>query len=424
MNIFQRIIFKALGVDFGNVQSPIYQAFSKVTGFGFTWNQRNYKNFLEEGYVKGTDVRPVVDRIVRNASAVKWVLKEEQRNGEFEIVTNSRLNEVLECPNRLQTWSDFMEDAMLQYLLTGNVYVNGVAPTGFPELQFKELTVLPSVITSPVRSNDDFNPIQGYLMEADYQKKFTFEEVMHIKYADPRLRGFETLEGLSPLEAGVFAYESSNQKWEASANILKNRGAIGILSNESDRPMVPAEFDALEEAWKSKFGGGDNYGKPFMTSAKMKWQNIALSPQDLQLIESGIMSLRAICNIYQLDSSLFNDPANKTFNNRKEALKSMWQDACIPLLESFKQSLNSWIVANYSEIEGRNYRLEYDLSNISALQEDKQLQSDRVTKLVQSGIITPNEAREMMGMDRIEDAIMDVVSRSGMSINIPPDNGN
>lgn len=413
MNAFQKLILKALGVDFNNVESPIYQAFSKISGFGFSFNERNFKNFLEDGYVKGTDVRPVVDRIIRNASSVPFVLKEKLRDGTLQKVENSRLNEVLLCPNRMETWADFLESCFLQYLLTGNLYVNGVTPEGFPMGTFKELTVLPSAITKPLKSNDALNPIAGYEVYADRPFILGFEDVLHVKYADPRVKGWETLEGLSPLEAGMFAYESSNQKWEASANILKNRGAIGILSNESDIPLTPTQMDAAQEAWQSKFGGGKNYGKPFMTSAKMKWQNIALSPQDLQLIESGVMSLRAICNIYQIDSSLFNDPANKTFNNRKEAAKSMWQDAVIPLLESFTQSFNNWVVANYSEAEGRDYVLTYDLSNISVLHEDKDKQADRVTKLVSSGIITPNEAREMIGLEILPDDGMDRTQLGG-----------
>ena len=59
---------------------------------------------------------------------------------------------------------------------------------------------------------------------------------------------------------------------------------------------------------------------------------MAMSSTDLQLVEKGVINLRAICNVFGLDSSLFNDPANKTFNNRKEAEKALYTNAIIPIV--------------------------------------------------------------------------------------------
>ena len=56
-----------------------------------------------------------------------------------------------------------------------------------------------------------------------------------------------------------------------------------------------------------------------------------MSPTDLKLLEGQINNLRTICNIYGLDSSLFNDPENKTFSNRKEAQIAAYTDTYIPL---------------------------------------------------------------------------------------------
>ena len=136
---------------------------------------------------------------------------------------------------------------------------------------------------------------------------------------------------------------------------------------------------------------------------------MGLSPSDLQLLDQGIISLRALCNAYHVDSSLFNDPANKTFNNRKEAEKSFWSEAVIPEMIKTMNGLNNWLMPSISEFENRNLRLRFDTSKIEALQQDRSLVADRVTKLRLAGIISGNDARRELGLDVIEDENMDSV---------------
>ncbi len=148
---------------------------------------------------------------------------------------------------------------------------------------------------------------------------------------------------------------------------------------------------------------------------------MGLSPQDMELLDLGVLTLRALCNAYHVDSSLFNDPANKTFNNRKEAQKALWTDAILPEIYKTEEALNQWLVQPIAKQENRILRLTPELDSIEPLQQDLELQSDRLVKLRTAGIISGNDARRQLGLDPIDDESMESVYISSSQVDITED---
>ena len=396
MNPLKKFIIKSLlGDDFSDPNKAYSFLNNSGVGFGgYNFSTRKTKNFIKEGYVSNPDVFAVVSKIAQSFSSVKWCVKTQTRQG-IEEVYDSELNRVLACPNQLQTWSEFQESAAIMYLLTGNTYINGTEAVGFKG--FRELSVLPSQVTAPVVGNE-ITPVAGYEMQSTEIQKFTNEEVAHIKAFDPRIIGFETLIGLSPLEAAMFVYSANNEQWEAMASMLKNKGAMGIVTSRTDRGMRKDDAEDMQKQYRDTFGGGKNFGSPMFTGANVDFLQMGMSSTDLQMIEQGVLSLRAICNIYKVSSRLFNDPANSTFNNVQQAEKAMWNDAVIPLLEKFKQRYNSWLAPSF----GEEFMLDYDLTGVDALQADAKTRAE-VSKIhFDTGNISMNEYRKLNGLEPLE----------------------
>jgi HK97 family phage portal protein len=405
MNPFKKFIIKSLlGDDFTDPNKAYSFLNNSGVGFGgYNFSTRKTKNFIKEGFVSNPDVFAVVSKIAQNFAGVKWEVKQETRNG-LEVVTDSELNRVLDCPNQLQTWSEFQESAAIMYLLTGNTYINGTEAVGFQG--FRELSVLPSQVTAPIVGNE-ITPVAGYEMQSTEIQKFTTEEVAHIKAFDPRIIGFETLIGLSPLEAAMFVYSANNEQWEAMASMLKNKGAMGIVTSRTDRGMRKDDAEDMQKQYRDTFGGGKNFGSPMFTGANVDFLQMGMSSTDLQMIEQGVLSLRAICNIYKVSSRLFNDPANSTFNNVQQAEKAMWNDAVIPLLEKFKQRYNSWLAPSF----GEQYMLDYDLTGIDALQADAKTRAEVAKIHADSGSISVNEYRKLNGLELLDDESADLIPK-------------
>lgn len=110
---------------------------------------------------------------------------------------------------------------------------------------------------------------------------------------------------------------------------------------------------------------------------------MAMSATDLAIIEQNILPLRALCNVLGYDSSLFNDPANKTYNNRLEAEKSMYTNVIMPLADKFDAQDTRFIALNHYPDGSR--RIRHDFSEVEALQKDKKTEAEK-DKIVMEGV--------------------------------------
>ena len=76
-----------------------------------------------------------------------------------------------------------------------------------------------------------------------------------------------------------------------------------------------------------------------------------------------------------MDSSLFYDPANKTFNNRKEAEKALFTNAVIPLSDKIASAHTRFIAKNHFPMQ--EVRMRQDFSEVEALQSDKKTEAEK-----------------------------------------------
>lgn len=371
--------------------------FQMAMGLGNDKVRRTPQEYIHNGYAHGTDVKPVVDKIAATAASLKWKVYTKDRQGNIEEAPDSDLQKLLIMPNKEQTWHDYMEASIIQLLVTGNAFTSWETAIGFGDVPI-ELHLLTTQGFTPILSTNDM--LLGYEYEmGSMHKKFRLDELIQVKYYNPTDRGYIDGLGLSPLDAAINAYTTSNNQWLAASSLLKNKGAIGMVTPDSDDILTEEELDQAQEALQRRMGGADKFGKVMVTPTKMRYQAMGMTASDMKIIEMGIMNLRAICNIYGVDSSLFNDPSNKTFNNRKEAEKALWTNVNLPILDKFKFQYNKTLAKAYSEREGKEYFIDYVTDDIQALHEDKDKQADRVVKLIQSGVIKPSKGAEMMGIE-------------------------
>ena len=82
-----------------------------------------------------------------------------------------------------------------------------------------------------------------------------------------------------------------------------------------------------------------------------------------------------------VDSALFNDPANQTYNNRLEAEKALYTNAIIPLSEKISLAHTNFLVQNHFPNE--EVRMRQDFSEVEALQKDKKTEAEKDNLVIQ-----------------------------------------
>jgi HK97 family phage portal protein len=339
-------------------------------------------NLIEHSYERNVDAFAVVKKIADIFASSNWII-EQKVDGEWQLAEDNSLQELLESPNTLKgyTWNDIDEQMVTYLLCSGNAYLFGETLNG----KIAEVDVLPSNHIE-IQTNDNF-----FLPNLKYQfnigktiRTYQQNEIEHVKLFNPNYSSVEeSYEGLSVFQVAAKAVQVGNDRWDASAHLFQNRGMAGMVTDQSDRPMLQDEAKKVQDAFKRSVSGTNKYGGVKVTNKDLKYISMAMSSTDLQLIEQGVIPLRAICNVLGLDSSLFNDPSNKTFNNRLEAEKAMYTNVIMPLAEKIAAKHNNYIVKNHYP-EG-NYRMRKDYSKVEALQKDKKQEAQK-DKIVMDGI--------------------------------------
>jgi len=390
----------------------------------YNHNQSNVSELINDGYAKVTDLYAIIRKISQTGASMQLQVFKVM-DDEYELQTSGELFDLIMQPNRNQNQYEFKENALTNLLTSGNIFLTGQESVGFGDIYTSLALLPPQYIDIQLAQTNEGIDIAQYIYQNDtIYKPLNADDVKHIKYFNPTDYGVQTGWGLSPIHAGYLSMKSARDLNIAESSILANKGASGLLTNKGDYPLDSEEASEIQKAVDKRISGANKFGKIITTNASVEYIQMGMSPTDLQLIESGVVKLRQLCNLYGVDSSLFNDPANKTYNNRKEATKSLYTEAVIPSLQKIVWGLNEFIVPSYNKKDNATYKISIDKSHVPNLFEDEKLkaetdfktaegyvkilestltQEQKVKSLMMSYHLTEDEAENIVGDARAID---------------------
>lgn len=349
----------------------------RQVGGSFGFNRFNKRKLIEDSYLKNDAVFSIIKKgASKAANTIIWRVMLVDTNGDHEEVFDTELNELLNKPNSYQTQSDWREQALTYLMASGESFMGGIEPVGFPT--FSSLHNLPSDLTSFEMGKLLTDPILKFHVDWNFQREWLPENVLFTKYVS--IDSNHLFGGLSPLEPGNRLLQSSNNLVTADAAMLKNRGASGLLTTRGNLNGMPKEMKLLDESLVNRLGGPEKFNKIISTAANVDFIPLGLSPKDLEILKSDVSKQRRFSNLWGFDSAQFNDPANKTYNNHKESNKAAYQDVYIPNDFKLVQGLNMWLAPKFPQPGNKKLVIVQDVSHIEVLQEDKKLANEIKTK--------------------------------------------
>jgi HK97 family phage portal protein len=382
MGLFSNLFNRRLSLT-SQQRETIWRTFGSFTTNSFAQNNQNI--LIQNSYEKNVDVYAVIKKIVDITKTLDWVVEEKQRDGSYLVLQDTTIHELMDNPNKQKgyTWNDIEEQLLVYILTTGNAYLYGESQLNRSLIE--EVDVLPSNYVCIESNKDFFLPELKYKFNLGYTNRYIEpNKIAHLKLFNPAYCDIQnSFYGLSPIQVAAQVVQVGNDTWDASSFLFQNRGMAGMITDKSNRPMLPAEAEKVQQDFDAQTTGTHNYGKIKVTNKDLSYIQMAMSPSDLQLVEKGVVNLRAICNVFGLDSSLFNDPENKTYNNRKEAEKSMYTNAIMPISNRLSESLTMFLCANH--FPNRNVRMRQDFTGVESLQSNKKEEAEK-DKIVIDGI--------------------------------------
>jgi HK97 family phage portal protein len=385
------------------------------------YNPESDESFIQYGYKYNSTLYAIINYIIRASTTVPFQvfeIKSKSKANQYASMTkgtatpqsllNSRLvkskafdeledtdlHELLYRPNPMQGYSAFLSSLIGFGKLTGNRYIQGIAPkTGDNAGKFKEMHVLPSQYMEIV-SGGYMQLVKGYRMSYNPTQQIEAKNICHIKDFNPAFDSSgSSLYGQSPLLAAFRALETNNEAIDTEKALMINQASRGLLvPKNSQAHLDQVQMQQLQESLKQKMR--DNRGGIAITSAELDWVNFGLSAGDMELLAMMDATDNMLCRVYGVHPNLLNIGGDSTYENQDSAKKSLYQNCVIPELINIRDELNRWLIPTY----GENLYLDFDFSSIAELQED---QAKITEQLKSSWWLYPDEMREVQGWDRI-----------------------
>jgi len=422
--------------NINQLYSMLYQFIGKGTNLP---KYEGIKAVIESAYLINEKVYSIVNRTISPNIGIPWVLYEVKDEAKartyagmqqkqhrpdvalslkeqaLEPISIKEINDILKRPNSHQTMDELEHELAGYFQLTGNAYLyKGIKRLNKNQPPI-ELHSMPAHLTQIVSSGNPFDPIGGYRLEMYTKDLIDKSNVGHLKNWNPDFstRG-ANLYGMPPLRAAWQLVAQDNEALNAMHKAFLNSGAYGIMSGEKADEWSEEQALQVREMW-NKAVGTNNFKKVVFSSAPTRWTQIGISPVDLAIIEARKMTLRDLCNVYKVPAQLFNASEASTYNNMREARKTLITDAAIPLKEAIRGFLQQHLVNPWAEYYNKKLYLDYDMNAYLELQDDLDAMFNRAKT---ADWISPNEKRQMTGFEGREEAIMDEPLLSGGQVPI------
>jgi HK97 family phage portal protein len=206
--------------------------------------------------------------------------------------------------------------------------------------------------------------------------------------------------GLSPLEPGAYGVDIHNAaaNWNKALldNAARPSGALMFEpSDGSPANLSEEQFRRLKDELEENYKGAINAGRPFLLEGGLKWQQLSLTPHDMEFIQSKNVSAREIALAFGVPPMILGIPGDNTYANYQEANRALWRLTLLPMLEKMCSGLNNWLSPRF----GQDIRIEYDKDAIPALTFERDQLWNRITM---APFLTPNEKRKILGFEAVD----------------------
>ena len=364
-------------------------------------------NSLEDGWQRNLNrpdlnakwVAPVYSCVMLNARGVSQTHVRHQRQvaGQgFEYITNSPVLDFVRNPNQYETWPQLMFNTIAETLFEGET-------CWFAERDSKDKIIAARRLRRG-QWQPMIDPETGTIWYGIYSDHNLFDQppdalapardICHFRIHTPR----HPLIGESAIKAAAMAvgiHVALNQSQMVFFSNLSRPS--GFLSTE--QKLSGDQAAKLKAAWEAASAALSQGRVPVLTNG-LTFQSVGVSQNDQELIEQQRLSTGDIARVFGVPVSLISDTTGA--QGATDALINYWLSIGLgSLIEVIERQIERFLELPNNE------RIELDPAPL--LRTDFAKRMEGLSKGVQGGIITPNEARQAEGykaVDGGQDAFM------------------
>lgn len=303
----------------------------------------------------------------------------ESTNGLRQLARSSRLYALLhESPNARMTPYEFWRAMMMNHDLRGNAYARlerdertneVLAMWPMPADQVEAYVLSDGAMAYAYRLGDDLAVLSA-------------DNVLHLK----NLGNGTT--GLAKLEFMRATTDEAAKAQGSASKVFGNGGKpTGVLM--IDRVLLDAQRTAIQSNFAAMAAG--NTSRLFVLEADMKYQQLSLSPEDQQLLESRRFSVEEICRWFDVPPVLAHHSNVTTWGTGVEQIIDGFAKFAVrPMLINIEQAVRKRVMT-----PGQRARLSVEFNLDALLRASLKDRMEIYAKAVQNGLKTRNECRQL-----------------------------
>jgi HK97 family phage portal protein len=329
-----------------------------------------------DGALQISAVWSAVSRIAKTISTLPLMVYEGSRR---DLARTSSLWQLFhESPNSRMTPCEFWIAMLLNLLFRGNAYAridrdpNGEAYALWPmSADQVEMSVL-----------DDGSVAYLYRLGANVVA-LAAENVLHLKEMGNGTVGLARLDYMKVTTAEAASAQSAANKLFTSGG--KPTGVLMI-----DKTLSPDQRTSLQARFAEMAIGND--ARLFLLEADMKYQQINMSPQDMQLLSTRQFTIQEIGRWFDVPAILMNQTEGTTTlgSSAEDIIDSFHLLTIRPALVSIEQAVRKRVL---TAAQRSRYTVEFSQDAIHRANIETRIEV--YSKAVQNGLKTRNECRQL-----------------------------
>lgn len=314
----------------------------------------------------------------------------KSRDGEKTLARTTRLYALLsESPNSRMTPFEFWRAMMVNYDLRGNAYarIERAEPAEGQDIgEAIALWPMPSDQVRPVVL-DNGAMVYEYMVSGAVVV-LGEEHVFHLKNL-----GNGTI-GLAKLDYMASTTDEQAKAQESASEVFGNSGKpTGVLMIDS--ALTPAQREGLRANYGELVSGSTQ--RLAVLEANMKYQQLSLSPEAQQLLETRQYGVEEICRWFDVPAVLVNHPGVVQYGNHDIIESIFYKLSMAPILRNIEQAFRKRVM---TPRQRASMVCEFQMDAL--LRGSSAQRAEMYAKGLQNGWITRAEVRQLEGWPHIE----------------------
>ena len=311
----------------------------------------------------------------------------KQKNGVLKRTKSEILN-VLRKPNYYQNHIQFKEAWMLSKLMYGNTYVLKVRDSRDKVIGYH---ILNPTAVQPLVSDSG---IVYYKLSADNLSAIDEEvtvpasEILHDRFNC----FYHPLVGISPLSAASLSVKQGLKIQENSTTFFSNKAvpsglliAPGSISDETANRM--------KKHWEANYSG-NGAGKVAVLGDGLKFEPMAMTALDSQLIEQLKLTAEVVCSVFKVHPYL----AGISDKRPQETVEAIHLEFLQKTLQFHIESMEA-VLDDANGLDGVTESIDLDTANMLRMDTVNRYKSH--SEGLKAGFRTINEVRASEGLDPV-----------------------